>query len=146
MQHVAYPGSAPALQALLGGQVEFMFDGILTSTPMVKSGKMRAYAFTGSKRSRQFPDVPTVAELGYPDIEFSGWVGPIASSKLPADVLASIHAALAKAAKAPAVVKRLAELGMEPEAIVDTPALLAETRAMSERNGATVKKYGIKLN
>ena len=146
MQHIGYAGSAPALQALLGDQVDFMFDGMLSSTPFIKSGKVRPYAFTGKTRSRHMPDVPTVTELGYSELTFVGWVGPIASAKVPADVLAEIHTALAKAAKSPTVIQKLSDLGMEPEAIVDTPALLRETREMSERNGAIVKKYGIKLN
>lgn len=144
LQHVGYPGSPPALQAVLGGQVEFMFDGMLTSVPLIKGGKLRAYAFSGKERSRHLPNVPTTAELGYPDLQFMGWVGLMGSAKLPADLLARIHAAVQKAAQAPAVQQKLSDLGMEPEANVDTPALQRETRETWERNGAIVKKYDIK--
>ncbi|MBS0455624.1 MAG: tripartite tricarboxylate transporter substrate binding protein [Proteobacteria bacterium] len=146
MQHVAYAGSPPALTNLLGGQVDIMFDGMLTSVPLIKSGKLRAYAFSGKKRSTYLPDVPTTTELGYPQLQFMGWVGLMGSSKLSADVLAKIHTALDKAARAPAVQQRLAEVGLEPEVNVDTPALLAETREMAQRNAAIVKKFDIQLN
>ena len=146
LQHIGYPGSPPALQALLGGQVDIMFDGMLTAVPLIKSGKLRPYAFTGPSRSRFLPDVPTTAELGYPDLQFRGWVGFIGSSKLPADVLAKFHAAIEKAGQAPAVRQKLNDVGLEPELSVDTPALIRETRAVSERNAAIVKKFNIQAN
>ncbi|MDM0001955.1 tripartite tricarboxylate transporter substrate binding protein [Variovorax sp. J22P240] len=146
MQHVGYPGSPLALQDLLGGQVDIMFDGMVTSMPLIKGGKLRPYAFSGKRRSRFLPDVPTTAELGYPELQFQGWVGFIGSSKLPADVLAKLHATIEKAAQAPAVQQKLMDVGLEPELSVDTPALLGETRALSERNAAIVKKFGIQAN
>lgn len=146
LQHVGYPGSPPALQHLLGGQIDIMFDGMLTAVPLIKAGKLRAYAFSGKARSRHLPEVPTTTELGYPQLQFMGWVGVLGSAKLPADVVANLQAALEKAAKAPAVRQKLADVGLEPEVVVDTPALLRETRAMSERNAAIVKKFGIRLD
>ncbi|WP_344869638.1 tripartite tricarboxylate transporter substrate binding protein [Comamonas faecalis] len=146
MQHIGYAGSAPALQDLLGGQVDVMFDGMLTSVPLIQAGKLRPYAFSGPQRSRHLPDVPTTTELGYPDLQFRGWMGMIGSAKLPADVLASIHAAVDKAGHAPVVQKKLSDLGLEPEVITDTPALQREIKAMSERNAGIVKQYGISLN
>ncbi len=143
MQHVGYAGSPPALQGLLGGQVDFMFDGILTSLPLIKSGKLRAYAFSGKQRSRLLPDVPTTAEVGYPELQFMGWIGLVGSSRLPADVLAKVQAAVKQAASEPAVQKRLAELG-EPDLSIDTPAIQREDTAISERNAAIVRKYDIK--
>jgi tripartite-type tricarboxylate transporter receptor subunit TctC len=122
-----------------------MFDGMLTSVPMIKAGKLRAYAYTGPVRSRFLPDVPTMAELGFPQLQFVGWVGVIGSAKLPPAELAKIQAALKKAASAPAVQQKLFETGLEPEVNVDAAALAQETREISERNAAIVKKYGIKL-
>ncbi|HSV59030.1 MAG TPA: tripartite tricarboxylate transporter substrate binding protein [Variovorax sp.] len=146
MQHVGYPGSPPALQDILGGQVDIMFDGMVTSLPLIKAGKLRAYAFTGKARSRYLPDVPTATELGYPELQFRSWVGFMGSSKLAPDMLEKLRATIAKAAQVPAVQQKLAEVGLEPELIVDTPALMAETRALSERNAATVKKFRIESN
>ena len=145
MQHVGYAGSPPALQHLLGGQTDVMFDGMLTSAPLIKSGKLRAYAFSGKTRSRHLPDVPTTTELGYPQLQFMGWVGVMGSAKLPAELLAKIQPALEKAARTPAVRQKLSDVGLEPEVNVDTPALVRETKEMSERNAAIVKKFGIKL-
>lgn len=146
MQHVGYPGSPPALQALLGGQVDLMFDGMLTAVPLVKAGKLKAFAFSGPQRSRHLPQVPTTTELGHPELQFRGWVGVMASAKLPADVLSRVQVAIDKAARAPAVQHKLSDVGLEPEVVTDTPALQRETRAMSERNAAIVKTYGISLN
>ena len=145
MQHIPFSGSPPALQNLLGGQVDIMFDGMLTSLPMIKGGKLRAYAVTSSTRSRHLPDVPTMAELGYPQVQFVGWIGVIGSAKLPAADLPKIQAALKKAMSVPAVQQKLFEAGLEPEVNVDSAALTRETREMFERNAAIVKKYGIKL-
>ncbi|MEJ8827236.1 tripartite tricarboxylate transporter substrate binding protein [Variovorax humicola] len=146
MQHVGYAGSPPALQDLLGGQVDVMFDGMVTSMPLIKGGKLRPYAFSGKTRSKYLPDVPTMTELGYPELQFQGWVGFIGSSKLPADVLAKLHAIIEKAAQAPTVQQKLSDVGLEPELSVDTPALLNETRKLSERNAAIVKKFDIQAN
>jgi tripartite-type tricarboxylate transporter receptor subunit TctC len=146
MQFVGYNGSPPALQALLGGQVDVMFDSLLTSLPLIKSGKLRAYAIAGKSRSRYLPDVPTMIELGYPDIQFPGSVNFLGSSKLPADVLASLQAAIKKAADAPEVQQKLIDWGLEPDVSVDTPALLAEHKLLFQRNAAIVKKFGIQPN
>lgn len=68
MHHIGYKGSPPALQDVIGGQVQFMFDGLPTSVPNVKGGKLKAYAVTSPERSHVLPDVPTIAELGYKDM------------------------------------------------------------------------------
>ncbi|MDM0066506.1 tripartite tricarboxylate transporter substrate binding protein [Variovorax sp. J31P207] len=146
MQHVGYPGSPPALQDLLGGQVDIMFDSLLTSLPLIKGGKLRAYAVAGKSRSRYFPEVPTMAELGYPDIQFPGQVSFYGASKLSPEVLAKLQAAIKKAADAPAVQQKLIDLGLEPDVSIDTPAMLAETRSLFQRNAAIVKKFDIQPN
>jgi tripartite-type tricarboxylate transporter receptor subunit TctC len=145
MQHVPFAGSPPALQNLLAGEVDIMFDGMLTSVPLIKSGRLRPFAYTGSVRSRHLPDVPTMAELGFPQLQFVGWIGVIGSSKLaPAD-LVKIQAALKKAASTPSLQQRLFDTGLEPEVNVDLPSLTQETREISDRNAAIVRKFGIKL-
>ena len=146
LQHVGFPGSPPALQQVLGGQIDIMFDGMLTAVPLIKAGKLRAYAFSGKTRSRHLPEVPTTTELGYPTLQFMGWVGVLGSAKLPPDVVTKVQAALEKAAQAPAVRAKLSDVGLEPEVSIDTAAIVRETRAMSERNAAIVKKYNIQLN
>jgi tripartite-type tricarboxylate transporter receptor subunit TctC len=143
MLHVGYAGAPPALQALLSGQVDFMFDSLLTSLPLIKAGKLRPYAIAGKSRSRYLPDVPTMTELGYPDIQFPGTVSFYGSSKLPADALATLQATIKKAAEAPAVQQKLIDLGLEPDVSVDTSALLAESKFLFQRNAAIVKKFNI---
>lgn len=145
MAHVPFAGSPPALQNLMGGHVDLMFDGMLTSVPLIRSGKLRPYAFTGSTRSRHLPDVPTMAELGFPQLQFVGWIGLMGSAKLPPAVLAKIQVALKKAIGAPALQQRLFETGLEPEVNVDSAELARQTREISERNAEIVKKFNIKL-
>lgn len=143
--HVPFAGSPPALQSLLGGQVDIMFDGMATSLPLIKGGKLKPFAFTGSTRSRHLPDVPTMAELGFAEMQFVGWIGVIGSAKLPPAEVTKIQAALRKAASSASVQQRVFDTGLEPEVNVDTPALVRELREISDRNGAIVKKFGIKL-
>ncbi|MDM0019330.1 Bug family tripartite tricarboxylate transporter substrate binding protein [Variovorax saccharolyticus] len=146
MQHVGYAGSPPALQDLIGGQVDIMFDGVVTSLPLIKGGMLRPYAVSGKSRSRYFPDVPTMTELGYRDIQFQGQVCFYGSSKLPADVLAKLQAIIKKAADAPAVQQKLVDVGVEPDVSIDTAALLSENKLLSQRNAAIVKKFNIQAN
>lgn len=145
MTHIPFAGSPPALTNLLGGQVDIMFDGIATSVPFIKSGKLRAYGYTGSKRQGQMPDVPTMAEIGLPELTFNTWLGVIGSSKLSAEEMTKILAALKKAASATEVQKKLTDAGFSPFVNADSQALTRETREMFERNAAIVKKYQIKM-
>jgi len=146
MQHVGYSGSPPALQDVIGGQVDIMFDGMVTSLALIKGGMVRPYAVSGKSRSRYLPDVPTMTELGYPDMQFQGQVCFYGSSKLPPDVLANLQSIVAKAAKAPAVQQKLIDVGMEPDLSVDTAGLLEENKLLSKRNAAIVKKFEIQPN
>ncbi|QVQ26348.1 tripartite tricarboxylate transporter substrate binding protein [Achromobacter deleyi] len=146
MQHVGYLGSPAALQDVIGGQVDIMFDGMVTSLPLIKSGMLRAYAVAGKNRSRYLPDVPTMTELGYPEIQFQGQVCFYGSSKLPADVMARLQAVIKEAASAPAVRQKLIDVGLEPDVSVDTQALLTENKSLFQRNAAIVRKFDIRSN
>ena len=146
MQHVGYPGSPPALQDVIGGQIDIMFDGMATSLPLIKGERLRPYAVSGKKRSGYLPEVPTMTELGYPEIQFNGQVGFYGSSKLPTDVLAKLQEIIKRAAEAPSVRQKLVDAGMEPDVSVDSSAMLAENKFLFQRNAATVKKYNIQLN
>jgi tripartite-type tricarboxylate transporter receptor subunit TctC len=146
MQHVPFAGSPPALQQLMGGQIQVMFDGIVTSMPQIKAGKLKAYGVAAKTRSAHLPDVPTLTELGYPELVFGNWLGVIASSALPADITAKINAAVIKAADAPAIKGRLQAVGFEPNTPATSAELLQGLKADSERNAAIVKRFDIKLN
>ena len=146
LQHVPFPGSPPALQNLMGGQIDIMFDGMATSLPQIKGGKLKAYGVGAKTRSVHLPDVPTMAEQGFPEIDFSNWIGTIVSSKLPEDLVAKINSTLSKVAAQPKVREKLIATGFEP-AVSESPEKLAQmTKADYERNAQIVKAFNIQLN
>jgi tripartite-type tricarboxylate transporter receptor subunit TctC len=146
MQHVAFPGSAPALAQVMGGQVPLMFDGAVTSKSLVAAGKVRLLGVAYKTRLPEFPNVPTLAEIGYPEVNFSNWTGVIASSQMPAALTEKIHAALQKVAANPAVRERLTGAGFEPVAERSLAQAAGELREEYDRNAAIVKAFDIKLN
>ena len=146
LTHVPFPGSPPALQQLMGGQIDIMFDGIVTSLPQIKGGKLKAYGVAAKTRSVHLPDVPTLAELGFAEIDFSNWVGTVVSAKTPADIVSKINIATVKAAMSPKVRERLIAAGFEPTVSVSPDELAQSVKADYERNAGIVKAYNIQLN
>jgi len=112
--HVPYRGAAPALNDLLGHQIPVAIMGIGPALPFIKSGKLRAIAITTEKRSQALPDVPTVAEAGYPGFHFGEWFAMIAPKGLPPDVAKKIHDAFVKAIETPAVKAKIEKIGLDP--------------------------------
>ena len=112
-QHVPYKGSAPALQDLMGGQIQFMFDNIGSSSPLVKAGRVRALAVTSAQRLAMAPDVPTIAESGSPGFEVIGWAAVFAPAGTPADAVTRLNHALNNALAQPDVKERLLVAGIE---------------------------------
>ncbi len=110
---VLYKGAGPALTDLAGGQVSAMMDPMLSSLPMVKSGKTRALAVTSSKRSPLLPDVPTMQEAGLKGFEFYSWYGLWAPAKLPEPIRAKLDAAAAKIMSSQSMKDQLEKLGFE---------------------------------
>ncbi|MBT2303874.1 tripartite tricarboxylate transporter substrate binding protein [Variovorax paradoxus] len=100
MTHVGYKGSTPALTDVVGGHVPLMFDGMATSLPMIKSGKIKAFAVSTPKRSPLLPEVPTFAELGYPQLETVAWMGLWVKPDVPAAMQNSIREELSKSLSA----------------------------------------------
>ncbi len=146
MQHVPFPGSPPALAQVMGGQIPLMFDGMATSKAMITAGKLQVYGVAAKTRSAHLPQVPTLAEQGFPELDFSNWVGVIVASGVPAATTDRIHAAISKAAASAKVRDRLLSAGFEPGGDM-TPAQLAQSvRSEFERNAAIVKTFDIKLN
>src|SRR5690606_25036956 len=90
--HVPYKGAAPAMNDLLGGHIPLMFDNLPALVPHIQSGALNAVAVAGSKRSSAFPDVPTVAEQGFPGFEASAWFGMVAPAGTPQPVLEKLQA------------------------------------------------------
>lgn len=107
LTHVPYKGSAPALADLLGGQLSFTFDTVVTSVPQVKAGKLRAYAVSGPRRAKSFPQVPTMSELGYKGFEITQFQGLLAPAKTDPAIIARLHQEMVKALKSPDVIQRL---------------------------------------
>ncbi|AZG16899.1 tripartite tricarboxylate transporter substrate binding protein [Cupriavidus pauculus] len=117
--HVPYKGGAPALNDLLGAQVDATFMNINTAVPHLKAGKLRALAITSTKRSPILPDVPTMEELGYKGVTVYSWQAIAAPKGLPADIKAKLHNAVVAAMNDPANKPKLLELGFE--VVANTP-------------------------
>lgn len=143
LQHVPFAGAPPALLQVMGGQVTMIFDGLITSMPLIKAGKLRAYAVGGSARYAGLPQIPTFTELGHPELSYASWFGVVVSAKVPDAVVERISVAVQKAASAPAVREKLVALGFELLPPV-TPAELSQSvKTDFERYGAIVKKFNI---
>ncbi len=143
LRHVPYKGNAPALADVVGGHVPIMFDTMTTSLPLVKSGKLKALATTGPKRSPLAPDLPTMIEAGVPGFEMSAWYMVMAPKKTPPDVLEKLNQAINKAITDPELVKR-----MEAQAVSFVGGSLGQSEAFlnSEivRWGKVIKDANIK--
>ena len=111
---VPYKGNAAALTDLLGGQVQVMFNTLTVSMPHVQSGKLRALAAAGVRRSKLAPDLPTISEGGLPGFGFNGWYGIVAPAKTPRAVVSRLNETLVKIVKTPEVVERITSMGNEP--------------------------------
>jgi tripartite-type tricarboxylate transporter receptor subunit TctC len=112
-QHVPYHGSAPALQGLLAGDVDIMFDNLGVSLPLVQAGKLRLIGVAASQRMAALPDVPAIAET-LPGFEAAAWFAIVAPAKTPAKILDAVNAAANEALHEPNVLRRLADLSAEP--------------------------------
>jgi len=143
LTHVPFPGSPPALQNVMGGQIGLMFDGMVTSLPMIKAGKIKVLAVGTKTRSPYLPDVPTMAELGYPEIDIANWAGIVAPSAVSAEVVDKVSAAVQKAVSAPKVRERLQSLGFEVITPIGPAQLGPMVREEHARNAAIVKSFGI---
>lgn len=143
--HVAYKGSAPGLQDLMGGQVDMMFDPVITTAPLIQSGKLKPLAIAAPKRSASLPDVPTLAEAGVPGVDASVWFGAVVKAGTPAPVIAKLHAALVEALKSPDVMKRFNEQGLD--IAPRTPAEFNEFMKIEiTRWSALVKASGVTID
>jgi tripartite-type tricarboxylate transporter receptor subunit TctC len=118
-QHIPYKGSAPALQDLVSGQLDFMFDNIGSSTSLVKAGKLRAIAVTSAGRSPSAPEIPTIAESGLEGFDVTGWAALFAPGQTPPDIVNKLNRALNVALSESDVRQRLADVGIVPR--IGTP-------------------------
>jgi tripartite-type tricarboxylate transporter receptor subunit TctC len=143
--HVPFKGSAPAVQALLGGQVDLAFDTLTVLAPQVKAGKVKGLVITSAARSPLVPDVPTAREAGLPDFVVASWFGLVVPAATPKDIVERLNREVGYIAALPAVRERLAAQGLD--AIASTQADFA--RIIGEdftRWGKVVQTSGAKLD
>lgn len=114
LKHIPYKGSAPAVTDLIGSQIPLMFDPIQSVLPHITSGKLRALAVTSRTRSPLLPNVPTVAESGYPQFESTAWWALFAPAKLPEDITRKLRSDTEKVVLSAAFKERLGNLGVQP--------------------------------
>jgi tripartite-type tricarboxylate transporter receptor subunit TctC len=147
LQIVPYKGTAPAMQDLLGGQLDLMIDQMSNSLPQVKNGKIRAYAVTSASRSPAAPDIPTVDEAGLPGFHMSIWYGTWVPRGTPREVVMRLNAAVVDALADANVRQRLADLGQEiaPRAKQTPEALGAHHKAEIEKWWPMIRAAGIKV-
>lgn len=141
--HVPYKGGGPAMQGFLGGQVASFFATPISSISQIRAGKAKAVATTGSKRAALMPDVPTIAESGYPGYEALNWYGFLGPRGLQKDVVERLNKELVKALAHPQVVAALHKTGTEPKS--STPdEFAAYIKREYDTWGKVVKEAGIK--
>jgi len=142
---VPYKGTGPAMNDLLGGQVDFMCDQTTNTTSQIKSGKIKAYGVTTKTRLPSMPDLPTLNESGLPGFEVAVWHGMYAPKGTPKPVIDTLASALQSALKDPNVKQRFADLGTEPvaEKRATPEALRAHVKSEIERWSPIISKAGI---
>ncbi|HKQ27048.1 MAG TPA: tripartite tricarboxylate transporter substrate binding protein, partial [Burkholderiales bacterium] len=122
--HVPYKGSSPATTDLLGGQVDMMFEGGVSSLPHVKAGKLRALATTGRKRTEAMPELPTMVEAGVPDFDITVWFGLVAPAKTPGPIIERLNKEVVEILRTPALKEKFTAAGID--ITPSTPAELGE--------------------
>lgn len=141
-EHIAYRGGAPAMNDLLGGTLGAIFASPSDAVQFIKAGKLRAIATTGLTRMAVLPEVPTVAESGYPGFEANNWYAYVAPAKTPPAIIQTLNKAIVATLKDPGIAAKLEKLGLQPAP--STPTQTAEyIRNESKKWGDLVKKIGL---
>jgi len=134
IKHVPYKGSAPAQSDLLAGRIKIIFDPVQTTLAQVHAGKLRALAVSSEVRSPALPDVPTIAESGFPGFETTAWWGVFAPAKLPSEMAASLAAQIAKVVNSDLFGDKMKPLGVHPTVLT--------LRDFAEFQRAEISKWG----
>jgi tripartite-type tricarboxylate transporter receptor subunit TctC len=145
MPHVPYRGSGPAINDLIGGQVDIMFDNLPSSIEHAKAGSLRALAVTSSKRSPAMPDIPTLAEAGLPGFEATSWFALFAPKGTPPEITGKLNQEVRKALETPELQKRFADLGGEIKPM-SPDELMAYVRSEHAKWAGVVKASGAKVD
>lgn len=144
MLHVPYKGNAQTLVDVMGGQITMMFDQVSTAAPQIRAGRVRGLGVTTKTRSPLFPDLPTLDESGLPGFEDVTWNGYVAPAGTPRDVLARLHAEIAKAVNNPEFRKRWLERGIETGASASPEEYSAYIKSETESFAQLARDAGIK--
>jgi tripartite-type tricarboxylate transporter receptor subunit TctC len=145
MTHIPYKGAAPAMQDLVGGQIQLMFDNLASSLTQVRAGRVRALAVTTPARTALAPELPTIAESGLAGFDISTWFGVFAPAGTPREAIARLHAEFTRALSSPDVREKMINLGAEP--VGNTPAEFATyIRAEAEKYARVIKASGAKVD
>jgi tripartite-type tricarboxylate transporter receptor subunit TctC len=143
--HAPFQGEAPALTAAAGGHLPMVFVNASALAPFAKNGRMRALAVTTRERAEVLPDVPTVREAGYPEVESTNWSGFVVPGSTPAPIIARLNEELVRALKNAEVVEKFKTFGMSPAP--GTPEQFdALLRAEAARYAKVVREAGIKAD
>ena len=143
--HVPFNGAGPAVASTIGGHTPIAFGSPASSIAQVKDGKLRGLAVASGKRLLALPDLPTMAQAGFPDIDVEFWIGIFAPASTPKDIVAALNREVDKAVALPDVRQRLDALGFEP-AVVKAGGSAAKLRSESEKWAKVVQAAGIKVN
>lgn len=143
MQQIAYKGGGPAAASVLGGETQVLFGSVASILPHVKTGRLKALATTGAKRSKVAPELPTIAEQGYAGYDVSSWYAFLVPAKTPAGIVNRLHGELTKAVSAPDVQQTMSRQGLEPETSTAQEAA-ARIRAETAVWAGVIKDAGIK--
>jgi tripartite-type tricarboxylate transporter receptor subunit TctC len=143
LRHVPYKGTGPALVGIISGEVQVMFGGAINTVPQVRNGKLRALAVAGDSRARALPEVPTVAEAGYPGFEANSWNGIVAPAGTPRAIVNKLNAAIVRVLQNPELQATMIADGAEPAS--NTPAqFTAYIRACHAKWAQVIKSTGLK--
>jgi len=143
--HIPYKSAGNSMPDLLAGRLQVAFETMPTVAAYIKQGKLKALATTSPKRLAEFPDVPTMAEVGMPDYKLRTWYGLFGPGGLPAPMVSKLHAEVARAVQSPESKAKLVEMGMD-DSVTPTPeAFAAMVRSELDYFGKLVKEAGIKL-
>jgi tripartite-type tricarboxylate transporter receptor subunit TctC len=142
---IPYKGTGPAMNDLLGGQVDFMCDQTTNNASQIKAGRINAYGITTAKRVTALPDIPTMSEAGMPNFTVSVWHAMYAPKGTPQPIIDKLSKALQEALKDPNLKQRFADLGSEPVAqnFATPDALRAHLKAEIDKWGPIIKKAGV---
>ncbi len=145
MVHVPYKAVTVAQTELIAGQVQLMFDNLTSITALVKAGRLRGLAVTGTTRAGPFPDIPTVAEAGVPGYDVTVWTGVIVPARVPAAIVARLNAEINKACSSPTLLEKFTTFGNT--CLGSTPAEFGDLiKKETAKWAEVVKRTGAKVD